>query len=219
MIRVVFVALALVAGCSSAGAGPRALTTAEAERLALVRYTNYEAAVSTMSARIPTSAGTLVLAGRVDFVNHIGQAYMTMEGRTDPTSAGLLQWTPRLLAFRAGASVEPLPADGWQYRSLQERASELDAALLLLLNLASDRPDNPQLLQQSTARWLRSDTIGSTPVDVIEGPTPTGGPAHLPYWVDANGNLPRLQARLTPTPTDITLTPGAPPLTPLPTLA
>ena len=87
----------------------------------------------------------------------------------------------------------------WQVRELQERGSELDGALRLLVNLGADRPENAQLLLQSSARWLRSDKIGETTVDVLEGPKQRGkesDDARLRYWVDADGKLRRLEAKL-----------------------
>jgi hypothetical protein len=209
--------LAVLAGCGQQPPGPQPLTMAEAERLALVRYTNYEAKVSSVLARVPTGAGVLVLDGRVDFVRHVGYVALSTEGRTDPSSTGLLQWGPRVVAFRQGAgpASDPPPADGWQLRGMRDKGSELDAALLLLLNVAADRPDNAQLLQQSSARKLRSDTIDGTPVDLFEGPSQPGKSARLTYWVDAEGKLRRLSARMGDHGSDavIEFTPGAPPIT------
>jgi hypothetical protein len=218
------VAAGLLTGCGAAVPQPHPLTTAEAERLALVRYTNYEAGVSSVTARITTGAGVLVLDGRVDFVRHLGHVALATEGRDDPASAGLLQWGPRLIAFRQGLgqrAADPPPPDAWQLRPLRTGGAELDTTLLLLLNVASDRPDNAQLLQQSTARWLRSDAIGGTPVDLFEGPTQPERSARLTYWVDRDGKLRRLHARLGDPGADATIdfTPGAPPITPHPALA
>lgn len=149
--------------------------------------------------------GCLLLSGRVDFVSHVGYVTMSTEGRRDVASTGLLQWGPSLMAFREG--VEPaadVPQDGWQYRVLQQDGSELDAALLLLINIAADRPDDVHALERS-ARWLRSDRVGDQTVDVLD----TG---RLTYWVDHAGRL-RLQAGLEeqPDPAVITFRSGAAP--------
>lgn len=212
----------LLAGCTAA-AEPHSLTTEEAERLALVRYLNYEAGLSAVHATIPTGAGTLVLEGRVDFVAHIGHAVLTTDGRTDTASTGILQWNPALIAFRAGSGQtadDPLPPDGWQLRQLQSKGAELDVVLLVLLNLANDRPDNPQLLRQSTAQWLRTDTVSGAQVDVFTGPTEQGRKARLTYWVDRDGKLHRLTVRLDTQATEamLSFSPTARPLTPLPAL-
>jgi hypothetical protein len=219
--RVVLAAL-LLAGCA-AQAEPHALTNDEAERLALVRYLNYEAGLSAVRATIPTGAGTLVLTGRVDFVAHVGHAELTTSGRTDPASTGILQWNPGLIAFHAGhgqTADDPLPSDGWQLRRLRSKGAELDVVLLVLLNLSNDRPDNPQLLRQSTARWLRADTVSGTPVDVFAGPADPGRTARLTYWVDHDGKLRRLTIRLDSQPTAAVLTfsPTSRPVKPLPAL-
>lgn len=219
--RVVLAAL-LLAGCS-ATATPHPLTREEAERLALVRYLNYETGRAAVRATIPTGAGTLTLNGRVDFVEHIGHVALTTEGRTDAASTGILQWNPTLVAFRQGpgqTADDPLPPDGWQLRRLQHKGPELDVVLLVLLNLANDRPDNPQLLQQSTARWLRTDTVSGVAVDVFAGPAQPGRTANLTYWVDPDGRLHRLTVRLHGQDTDavLTLTPTTQPLNPLPAL-
>jgi hypothetical protein len=218
--RAVLAAL-LLAGCTP---GPHPLTAEEAERLALFRYLNYETGISAVRATIPTGAGTLTLDGRVDFVDHIGHAALTTRGRTDTASAGIIQWNPSLVAFRQGTGQgpgDPLPPDGWQLRRLQDKGSELDAILLVLLNIANDRPDNPQLLRQSSAQWLRADQVGDVAVDVFTGPAEAGKQARLAYWVDGDGKLHRLTVRLGSHPGEAVLSfsPTTQPLTPLPALA
>jgi hypothetical protein len=209
--RLVMLGCLLLAACGAPE--PRAVTGREAERLAQVRFNNYSSRVSSVDARIPSPAGTLLLSGRMDFVSHVGYVTMSTEGRRDAASAGLLQWGPALMAFREG--VEPaadLPQDGWQYRPLQQDGSELDAALLLLINIAADRPDDAQALERS-ARWLKSDQVSDQAVDVLD----TG---RLTYWVDHAGQLLRLQARLgdQSEPAVITFRPGAAPFAALPEL-
>ncbi len=197
---ILLLALALTA-CSSTP-DPRSLSVSEAERLALVRFSNYTAGVSGFTASVPSPGGKLVLDGRVDFVNHLGYAGMRTDGRDDEFSTGLVQWNLGRMAFAMSPStrtVDPVPVVDWQVRELQERGSELDGALRLLVNLGADRPENAQLLLQSSARWLRSDKIGETTVDVLEGPKQRGkesDDARLRYWVDADGKLRRLEAKL-----------------------
>jgi hypothetical protein len=209
--RLVMLGCLLLAACGAPE--PRAVSTYEAARLAQVRFNNYSSRVSSVDARIPSPAGALLLSGRIDFVAHVGYVTLNTEGRRDPASAGLLQWGPTLMAFREG--VEPaadVPPDGWQYRPLQKDGSELDAALLILINMAADRPDDAQALERS-ARWLRSDRVGDRTVDVLD----TG---RLTYWVDQAGQLLRLQARLgeQAEPAVITFSSGAAPFAALPEL-
>ncbi|MFC3892652.1 hypothetical protein ACFOWZ_14310 [Lentzea rhizosphaerae] len=184
---VLVLALALVA----CGPTPRSLTVAEAERLALVRFANYTTGVSAFTASVPSPGGKLLLDGRVDFVNHRGNADMRTDGRDDEFSKGLLQWNLGRVAFAVAPSAD------WQVRELQERGAELDGALRLLVNLGADRPENAQLLLQSSARWLRSDKVGDTAVDVFEGPKQqNAAEARVRYWLDSDGKLRRLEAKL-----------------------
>ncbi|WP_410644024.1 hypothetical protein [Amycolatopsis sp. lyj-346] len=200
--RTALAVVLLVAACG-ADPQPRPLSAAEAERLALARFANYRFRTANFTATVPTGAGRIALRGRVDFVEHLGYAEMSTDGRQDEASGGLLQWTPAAVAFRGGpgqAAADPPPPDRWQYRPLQP-GPELDTALRLVLGLGADRPDNVQLLRQSSARWVRADTIGDVAVDVIDGPRPaqaTEAPeaARVRYWLDAAGLLRRVEARV-----------------------
>ncbi|NGY61855.1 hypothetical protein G7043_23285 [Lentzea sp. NEAU-D13] len=184
-------ALLLVLTACSATPDPRPLSIPEAERLALVRFSNYTTGVSAFTASVPSPGGKLLLDGRVDFVHHHGYAGMRTDGRSDEFSQGLVQWNLRRMAFATAPSAD------WQVRDLQERGSELDGALRLLLNLGADRPENAQLLLQSSARWLRADRIGDTAVDVFEGPRQKDATdSRLRYWLDPDGKLRRLEAKL-----------------------
>lgn len=193
-------ALLLVLTACSTTPDPRPLSIPEAERLALVRFSNYTTGISAFTASVPSPGGKLVLDGRVDFVNHLGYAGMRTDGRDDEFSKGLVQWNLGRMAFAVNPStrpVDPVPVIDWQVRDLQERGSELDGALRLLVNLGSDRPENAQLLLQSSARWLRSDKVGDTAVDIFEGPKQKdAAEARLRYWLDADGKLRRLEAKL-----------------------
>jgi hypothetical protein len=178
--------LALVLTACSSTPDPRPLSIPEAERLALVRFSNYTTGVSAFTASVPSPGGKLVLDGRVDFVNHLGYAGMRTDGRDDEFSQGLVQWNLGRMAFAMSPStkpVDPVPVIDWQVRELRERGSELDGALRLLV--------------QSSARWLRPDRIGDTAVDVFEGPKQKDAvEARLRYWLDSDGKLRRLEARL-----------------------
>lgn len=63
----------VLAACGSVP-DPRPLSAPEAERLALVRFSNYTTGTSAFTASVPSPGGKLVLNGRVDFVNHLGYA-------------------------------------------------------------------------------------------------------------------------------------------------
>lgn len=194
-------AVLVLAGCS-ATPGPHPLTQDQAELLALTRFTNYDHRLVAFRGRVPSAAGTLELAGRIDYVSGVGYGTLRTDGGTGYGSAGVLQWTGRALAFLAGATQagDPPPDGHWQLRPIQAHAGELDTALVLLLSLGNDRPDNAQLLRQSGARWLRSDTVDGTTVDVFEGTRVEGrrdGSApRLRYWVAGSGDLRRVEARI-----------------------
>ena len=58
-----------------------------------------------------------------------------------------------------------------------------------MLDLGSDRPENPLLLQQDGAQWLRSDSVDGAPVDVFTA-TADG---NARYWVDHDGLMQRAE--------------------------
>ncbi|GAB3911926.1 hypothetical protein GCM10029964_118810 [Kibdelosporangium lantanae] len=183
MVMKRYVALLLV--LAACGPGTRAVTPAEADRLSHVR-TIQRAGIT---AHVPTGAGPVVLTGHVDFAHRTGDVTMTTEGRTDPDSRGPLRWDTTSLTF--AGQTRPLRRDG----------SELDTALLLLANLHAAASDPAEL--QRTLQWLRTDTLAGTQVDVFAGD-------HLTYWVDTNGTLRRLEARLAsdPQPAVVDLSPS-----------
>jgi hypothetical protein len=214
----------LVAACSSTPEA-RPLSEQEAELLAVIRFTNYSDRVVAFRGQVPSSAGTLMLDGRVDFARSVGYATLRTAGETGHGSAGVLQWSRAALAFLAGAgpAADPPPGGTWQLRQMQ--GGELDTALALLLGLGKDRPDNAQLLRQSEARWLRSDTVDTSPVDVFEGPRGQGRAGaeapRLRYWVDSGARLRRVEARigLAQDAASFDFTPGAAPFTAMPELS
>ena len=199
------VLVALLAGCTAAPTpSDRALTTEESQRLAVARFTNYDEGVREVSAQLPGEPSVL-LTGWVDFANHRG---LVSAGSSEdaPGQFGLYAWTGEMIAVRDGAvdsAALPLPEDGWQIESLDPTASVVQNLFAVALSLGSDRPDNPTLLQQSDARWLRTDTIGDTAVDVITGPTSDGPAVGTPdadaatvrYWIDDRGRLLRVELR------------------------
>ncbi|MBP2324910.1 hypothetical protein JOF56_005295 [Kibdelosporangium banguiense] len=213
----------ILTGCTSAPE-PHPLTQEQAELLAVVRFTNHDHQVVAFRGRLPSAAGTLELAGRIDYLRGIGYGTLRTDGGVGYGSAGVLQWSRRGLAFLAGATEasDPPPAGQWRLRPIQATGGELDTALALLLDLGNDRPDNAQILRQSGARWLRSDTVDGTPVDVFEGPRAAGkaGP-RLRYWVAGSGDLRQVEARIGAAEADASFgfTPGAAPFSAMPQLS
>lgn len=174
------------------------MTSSQADLLALARFDDYQNGVGAMDATIPVSGLDFRLVGRVDWHGHLGYATLTAP-RQGGGGTELLQWTPEGIAVR-GTWTGPLPAqppaDGWTVRAWQPGA-DLDTALQLVLSLASDRPENAQLLQQSGAEVLRSDSVAGTPVTVFAGPPEAAGEApHTRYWTAADGTLRRFEAQI-----------------------
>jgi len=145
---------------------------------------------------VVTGTDSVDLNGWVDTVDDTGYAlvmpaggggFLTVWGATEISARDYSGTTPPL----------PRPQDDWTTTGLNAQDSALAAAQLLLIGLSADRPENPQLLLQGGATWLRADEVDGQPVDVMTGPLPQGSTeSNLRYWVDESGTLLRLEARL-----------------------
>ncbi|HEX6596522.1 MAG TPA: hypothetical protein VF045_06275 [Acidimicrobiales bacterium] len=185
---------------SPSSSGPRPVTAAEADRLAVMRFLLHQGRGVHFRTHVSTAGNVVSVAGLLDFHGPVGYGQVSSAG-----SSFTLQWTKRsLVAWPAAETIsEPppdLPAGSPTARPLAPAQSAVDTVLALLLELGLDRPDNAQLIRANGARWVRSDTIAGTRVDVLQGPAATadsaasGGP--LTYWVDATGRLLRVEAYL-----------------------
>ncbi len=176
--------------------GPRALTSEEANRLAVNRFNLYRAKTVAVTSTIATGNDVLTLDGWIDTVDHKGY------GLVRPRQGGgfLSVWNKAEVSAQSytGSSAPlPVPKTGWTTMGLKASDSAVAAAQLILVNLGNDRPENPQLLLQSGAQWVRSDSVAGVQVDVMTGPVTTGDTtSSLRYWVDSEGDLHRLEARL-----------------------
>jgi hypothetical protein len=184
----------------------RPLTSDEANRLGVTRFRNHEALAREITLTIPGAtgaAGPLTLEGVVDFRRHLGYGVLSDEGSG---AVSLVQWTLTsviALPWQAGkaAPAEP-PAEtaGWQGRSLVANGSSVDTALVIALNLAGDRPENAQLLNQNGALWLRSATIDGEKVDVVRGPGAEADgevqESRTRFWLTADGTSLRVEVDL-----------------------
>lgn len=178
--------------------GPRPLTAAEADRLAITRFDNYRGTGVRFRTSVSSAQGPLTLVGDVDYRRKLGYALVSGAG-----SALILQWDEtRLVAWPASsaATVPPAgpPSSGGSGRALAPTSTTVDAVLAVLLQLGQDRPDNAQLTARNGARWLRSATLEGRTVDVIEGPhARQGGSAGaVTYWIDRTGRMLRVDVRL-----------------------
>ena len=189
-----------------------AMTSAQADLLALARFNDYQNGVSAIDAAIPISGQDFTLDGRVDWQSHLGYATLTSAQQGGGTE--LLQWTPNGIAVRGnwnGPLPATPPAAGWDVRAWQQGA-DLDSALQLILDLGADRPENAQLLQQSGASVLRNDSVGGVPVTVFAGPpeSASGTDSHTRYWIAEDGTLRRFEALIdgSTTWTEVNIAPG-----------
>lgn len=190
---------------------PKALTSEQAERLAVTRFRNFDAGVRTIAATLPSDSGELHLDGWFDYATGVGYAAVTV----DDVASGLVWWTHETIAIRSAAADGaplPLPDDGWESGPLDPSSTNLTNSVALIASLGSDRPENPQLLTQSDAAWLRADEVGEVAVDVFAGPSSDSvatASADLTgralYWVDATGILLRFESPLSPAPAELTV--------------
>ncbi|MEW1633093.1 hypothetical protein AB0469_03370 [Streptomyces sp. NPDC093801] len=191
-------------------AAPPALTTPQAELLALTRFTNYRRGTARVSADIPVQGKSARLTGRLDWRHGTGLALLQIDGGPRDQGRHLLSWNRTTVSMRrdwTGSLPARAPRDGWTEHPLTARTSTVDTTLLLLLDLAANRPDNAQLLLRSGARRLGSEQVDGVPVTVFAGPSATPSqdatressrtvPGRTRYWIDADGHLRRFSAHL-----------------------
>lgn len=187
----------------------RPVTSEEAQLLAITRFTNFDAGSRPFSTALDVSGVETSMTGWVDYVSELGYASVT-----GSFGAEALVWTDGSLGAiprepdADGYPVLPIPPTsdpGWQIQQLDPSASPLDALLAAISALGSDRPDNPLLVQQSGALWLREDEVDGTDVTVfaappsdapVEGEAPTEDTSSLRLWVADDGLLLRAEVRL-----------------------
>ena len=185
-VMVMALALAL-AGCTApAATGPRGITEAEADRLADVLYTNFQdgGASFTLSA-LTTTGATIAIEGDIDFTKGAGRADFTSTG----SDASLVEvaWLGDTVLESIPTLVQLADAGGqggftWVARAADPQTYEVDAQLAIVRALGSEVRENPQLVRQSGARWLRSDTLRGVAVDVFQYGKNTK------YWLAKDGS-------------------------------
>ncbi|WP_432041068.1 hypothetical protein [Streptomyces chartreusis] len=205
----------LVASGGSGTGEPRALTSDEANRLAVMRFRNYEAQGRTLTITVPGTPGELVITGSVDYEKRLGYGVVHGIGR-DTSSDALIQWTTTSVYVHPMTDAPPHapaspPRSGWYSRPLQSSGSSLDSSLAIALSLGSDRPDNAQLLPQNGAAWVGGDLVDGRRVDVMTGPSASihdrsgtaipstgksGTASRVRYWVGSDGTMYRVRVAL-----------------------
>ncbi|WP_161972392.1 hypothetical protein [Glaciihabitans arcticus] len=188
--------LLLLTACAPAEpTGPLALTGEQSERLAIARFRNFDAGVRAIDVTVPADSGELELVGWFDYAGGVGYAAVSSANKP----AGLIWWTHELVATRSipvDSALLPLPADGWESGPLDPSSTSLANAVAVVASLGSDRPENPQLLAQTDAAWLRTDEVDGVDVDVFIGPSgdsatsaPEDSALRARYWLDDSGLL------------------------------
>ncbi|PJJ04241.1 hypothetical protein BX264_4646 [Streptomyces sp. 2333.5] len=190
----------LVAGGDSGSSGPRALTSEEANRLALTRFRNYEAHGRAVRITVPGAAGGLIVTGSVDYQGKLGYGVVHGTGR-DTSSDGLIEWSATAVFVHpmrnapAHAPASP-PRSAWYSRPLQSSGSALDSSLAIALRLGIDRPDNAELLPQNGAAWWGRDEVDGHRVEVMTGPSSRDRPGtagNVRYWVGSDATMYRVR--------------------------
>lgn len=193
----------LVADGGSGHSGPRALTSDEANRLAITRFRNYEAHGRAVTITVPGTAGGLIVTGSVDYQGKLGYGVVHGAGR-DTSSDGLIEWTATSVFIHpmahapAHAPASP-PRSAWYSRPLLSSGSSLDSSLTIALRLGSDRPDNAELLPQNGAAWWGRDQVDGHRVDVMTGPSSrdrSGTAGNARYWVGSDGTMYRVRVSM-----------------------
>lgn len=215
IITALVLAGTLLAGCTGAPEDPdasaRPVTTEESQLLAIARFRNFDAGSRPFTTEVTERATDLHVRGWIDYVSHIGYAAAT--GSFDPEA---LLWTGATVGIipaspdADGNPPLPIPAlddQAWLSHPLDPSSSRLDSLLAAIGALGSDRPDNPLLLQQAGALWLRTDEVDGTPVTVFAAP-PSDEPltadsppidaetSALRLWVDETGLMLRAEVRI-----------------------
>jgi hypothetical protein len=219
----------------------RPLSAAEAQRLASMRLVNYRDKRAGIEARYGKGDATVRMTGWVDWTRSL--VYVNVGGPGAGAERGLIQAVPGILATRpATPAADPAaphavdtavdappvtpPADGWRIRAFSvagPKPAPLESFLALLFTVATDRTDAADVLEHSESRWLGTDKLAGTEVDVLLGPavpprevapagsasprvdapSPTPAPSALAqmgggvrYWIDASSRMHRFEALL-----------------------
>lgn len=195
-VLVLFGTLSL-AGCAGEDAvstDERALTTREAAVLAEVLTRNYRSGGAVFSVATLDSPGgsTLRFQGRVNWVDHMGEANLDVDEGRSPSIVG---WRRDVVLERWPTSDDVLTGMGAPSAPVIARPPNmqrrLDQVIAILVGLAGERPDNAQLvLQTEGSAFLRDDELRGVPVVVMRYGT------RNVYWLDAEtGDMLRFEAR------------------------
>lgn len=165
--------------------------------MAAVRFRNFNQGTRAVDGTIVGESATYALQGWIDFTNQRGYARVAPSDSVPPF---LAVWDATGAAVYTGdveeLMTDPAPTGGWVPLPLSAESGPVPKALLSLILLASDRPDNPQLLRQNGARYLGTEHIDGDQAEHYSGPTvPDSGADQgavsdqTQYWVDPQTGL------------------------------
>lgn len=157
----------LIAACTGtmlllkASLEPRFLTTNEAQLLASSRFNNFNVGTREITIELPQPGETVRGTGVFDYAEGVGVAKVS----ADDGPASLVWWSYDMLGEQPledddidlAEAVESLDADDdWNLVSRDAAVgTPIGAALVFVAGYGSDRPDNPKLIEQSDAVWLK----------------------------------------------------------------
>jgi len=171
----------------------RPLTAEEAGTLAQVLYNNYELGGADFVATSVSEPGgsQVYVQGIIDWKTHTGHA--GVQTQIPDAQISEVYWQANVVAERRPTFDQILMGRGAPPEPVVVRAPNmnlrLDQMLAVVTGLATQQPENAQLiLQNPTAEFVRNDTLWSTDVVVMRY-----GKRSL-YWVDtATGRLMRFE--------------------------
>jgi hypothetical protein len=158
----------LAVGCSTSPAGDvlsgeSPLSLEQASLLAETLHRNREAggASFVVTARDTSTGATVMLDGQVDWT--MGQGVAGAAGLRDASGPILaVAWTREAVAEQR-AMGEP-----FTLRGVDPQRHTVDRLIAIVLGLATERPDNAQLmLQKPDARFVRADVLRGIDVEVL----------------------------------------------------
>ncbi len=171
----------------------RLVTTAEANRLAGVRLSNYTLGHAGISVTIGAGSSAMHLTGWVDWKQPL--IYLNSLSAKASSTDGMIQAIPGVVAMRpgrynpattaskGGGRIDPYPPPpttapptGWQVRSV-ERGSSIDTMITLLFAMRNNVVDSASQISAIGTKLVGTDEINGDPVDIIDGaavPPPAG---------------------------------------------
>ncbi|WP_206025004.1 hypothetical protein [Micromonospora zingiberis] len=180
------------------GPAARELTSAERDRLAVMRVTNYRDLRAGLHVTVGDGTSRTDLLGWVDWARQL--VYLDVGGPGAGPLRGLAQASPTVLVIRPDPAAVPAPAmpplipptDGWRVPADQRLAP----LLAMIFALGADRPDPTD---QVSGRWVGRDHRNGEDVDILEAAPPVAEPAvtGTRYWLDSAGRLHRLETTVT----------------------